>query len=329
MAEKIIDKIELRSRLNSMRVKPDGISARKYGVSIKYFDDDEIKPTKRVDYELNANLMVTNGIGEININKENIYFDQHEPDYINEIIANSISKALYPVNAYYNEKGIVSKEIINHQEIIKRWEIEKNTILEKYASEDLDEFFSIFDEKMKNRHHIEKSMQYDWLWNLFFHPVLINYGDNRTIDTEMFLSVIPYQTPLRFVGTQTIEKIPTDYHSFKVDFISKELKAPRYFYPKNAEEELLLFMGLTVNFDLDLYHHFPMHIRAYFYVYSKDWKGEKKAIKRVEFTMYQTNTEEYKNRTLSKKSPFITGGMVTLPPNKWGFDNFENVENDW
>lgn len=45
--------------------------------------------------------------------------------------------------------------------------------------------------------------------------------------------------------------------------------------------------------------------------------------------MYQIGSEEYNGKTLSNDSPFISGGLVKLPPNKWGFDNFEKIENDW
>ncbi|MFC6268190.1 hypothetical protein [Frigoriflavimonas asaccharolytica] len=329
MKEKVLDKNEVRRRLNGMRINPDGLEARKYGVSIKYFDSEELKPQKRMDYEAIVELNVTQGNGEISINKTNLFFNQHEPDFINEILAESISKSLYPVKVFYNEKGIAANNINNHEEILNRWQEQKNKILEKYKSADLDDFFNVFEKKLENKQHVAKSMNYDWFWNLFFHPVLINYGDRRSVKNEMYLAVISYQYPLRFTGTQIIEKIPTDYHSFKVEFNSDEIKAPTYFYPKNAEEDLTLWMSLKVHFDSDVYHHFPMHIRAYFEIYSKDWEGKKIISRRIEFTMYQTNSEIYKTKVLSEKSPFITGGLIKLPPNKWGFDNFEQIENDW
>ena len=72
-----------------------------------------------------------------------------------------------------------------------------------------------------------------------------------------------------------------------------------------------------------------MHTIANLEVYSKNWKGEKENISRTQFTMYQQDTQMFEGMQLSNDSPFITGGLVKLPPNKWGFDNFENLENDW
>ena len=329
MPENLLDKKEIQRRLNSISIKPEGLKARTYGVSIKYFDYNQEKPTKRIDYKVAAEVNIENGVGVISINKEEIFFNQAEPDRFHEILAAAISRSIYPVKVFYNEKGIDGEEINNHEEILLRWQAEKNKILEKYESTDLNNFFEASEKKLKNKQQLSKSMSHDWFWNLFFHPVLISYGERRRIENELYLAVIPYRAPLRFTGIQTIEKIPTDYHSFKVEFQSAEVKAPAYFYPKNADKDLALFMSLNVHFDLDLYHHFPMHIRAYFEVYSKNWEGGKVISRRIEFTMYQTNSEIYKTKQLSEKSPFITGGLVKLPPNKWGFDNFEKIENDW
>lgn len=329
MPEKVLDKKEIQRRLNSIRIKPEGLQPRKYGVSVKYFDGDNEKPTKRIDYKVIAEVKIEHGIGAISINKEEVFFNQAEPDRFHEILVAAISRSIYPVKVFYNEKGIASKEIINHKEISERWEKEKSAILEKYNSKSLDDFIQIAEEKLQNKDRLEKSLHYDCLWNLFFHPILMNYGERRSVENYLYLPIIPYQSPLRFHGIQTIEKIPTDYHSFKVNFESNELPAPKYFYPKNSPDDAKYWMSLTVYFDSDVYHHFPMHIRAYFEVYSKDWVGKNVTEKKIQFTMYQIGSEEYNGKTLSKDSPFISGGLVKLPPNKWGFDNFEKIENDW
>lgn len=322
-------KKDIQNRLNSIRIISHDLSVRKYGVTIKYYSNNDEQTSKRIDYESDVTLKINNGIGEVAVNKYNIFYNQHEPDLLNEIFANAISKSLYPVKTLLNEKGIGGSEILNQNEIIERWKNEKSKLSEKYKSEDFDEFLKKVDEKMNNKLQLEKSIHHDWFWNLFFHPKLINYGDKRTKEMDLYLSVIPYQSPVRFFGSQKIEKIPTDYHSFVINFESVETSAPKYFYPKNSIENQALFMTLKVNYDLDLYHHFPMHTRAHFEVFTKNWKGDKEIIKKIDFTMYQTNSEDYKNKKLSNESAFITGGLVKLPPNKWGFDNYEKLENDW
>lgn len=322
-----MSKKEILRRLNTIRIKPSGLSQRKYGVSVKYFSGDEQIPSKRIDYDITTNLNLEDYKGILTINKENIFYNQHLPDNINEILGDSLSKTLFPLQTYINEKGLSTNEIINHKEIISRWGKEKEKILQKHRSNSLDDFFLAADKKLANKVALERSLKYDWFWNLFFHPKFINYGDTRKTETTLNLSVIPYQSPLQFSGIQSINKIPTAYHSFIIEFNSFEIPAHPYFIPKNRLNKNY-FMSLKVIFDIDVYNHFPMHIQAYFEVYFKDFNGNKTFVKRINYTQFQENAEEYIGKKLSKDSPFITGGLVISEPNKWGFYKNE-YENDW
>ncbi|WP_415324830.1 hypothetical protein [Chryseobacterium sp. MMS23-Vi53] len=322
-----MSKKEILRRLNTLRIKPSGLQQRKYGVSVKYFSGNEQTPSKRIDYEVTTDLNIDDYKGILTINKENIFYNQHEAEGISEILNNSISNALYPLQTHLNEKGLSTNEIFNIEEIKKRWKNEKSKLLENYSSVALDEFFNAIDKKIEDISGLEKGLQNDWFWNLFFHPKFINYGETRKAKAALFLSIIPYQPAVRFPGIQTINKIPTDYHSFVIDFQSEELHADYYFI-RNISGKTDYFMSLKVIFDLDVYHHFPMHIRVYFEVYSKDLNGNKNFIKKINYTQYQQNTEEFKHKKLDKSSPFITGGLVVSEPNKWGFYKNE-YENDW
>lgn len=324
----ILSKKEILRRLNTLRIQPTGLHPRKYGVSVKYFSNDEETPSKRIDYEITTELSLASNKGILTIDKNNVFYNQHQADNISEILADSISKTLYPIQTHLNEKGIGTNEITNLEEIKDRWNLEKSKLSEKYSSKPLTDFFSAVDHKIENKTDIQKSLEYDWFWNLFFHPRFIDYGDTRKTQTALFLSVIPYQFPIRFPGIQTINKIPTDYHSFVIEFKSEEMPAEPYFIPANHSTTSSYFMSLKVIFDLDLYHHFPMHTRAYFEVFTKDHLGNKKVTKRINYTQFQLNSEEFKDKVLSKDSPFITGGLVVSEPNKWGF--YKNIyENDW
>lgn len=329
MAEISLSKQEIQRRLNTITIRPDGFSGRNYGISIKYYSKDEKQVSKRVDYEAQMTLKVNNGVGEISIDKKNVFFNQHEPDMMSEIVSDAISKSIYPVKTFINEKGISGNEILNHKEIVDRWNDQKSKLSEKYESEYFSDILKRIDDKIEQKAELEKGLRHDWFWNLFFHPKFVNYGPTREREIDLYLSIVPYKDPIRFAGTQKIEKIPTDYHSFVVNFKSGEQLAPSYLNVKNNIEEGFLFMSLKVTFDMDLYHHFAMNSRACFEVFSKNEHDKKDIVERIDFTMYQINSDEYRNKVLDDKSPFITGGLVKLPPNKWGFDNFENLENDW
>lgn len=329
MTEISLSKNEIQRRLNTITIIPTGFNGRKYGISIKYYSKDEKQTSKRVDYEAEMALKVNNGVGEISIDKKHVFFNQHEPDMMSEIVSDAISKSIYPVKTLINEKGISGNEILNYKEIVDRWTAQKNKLSEKYESEYFSDLLKRVDNKIEQKTELEKGLKHDWFWNLFFHPKFVNYGTTREREMDLYLSIVPYKNPIKFAGIQRIEKIPTTYHSFVVKFRSEELLAPSYFNIKNNVQEEFLFMSLQVTFDMDLYHHFAMNTRAYFEVFSKNENDKKEIVERIDFTMYQINSDEYKNKVLDDKSPFITGGLVKLPPNKWGFDNFENLENDW
>lgn len=322
-----MSKKEILRRLNTLRIKPQGLQQRKYNVSVKYFSNSEEIPLKRIDYNVTVDLNIESHKGFLSIIKENVFFDQHKPDSISEMLSNSVSKSLYPVTTHINEKGLSSNEIINIKEIKERWIQEKSKILEKYSGESLTNFLLTVDKKIDNKTALERSLQYDWFWNVFFHPKFIDYGETRKAETSLYLAVVPYKSPLKFTGIQTINKIPTNYHSFVIEFESHEQNAHSHFVPENNPDQHY-FMSLKVIFDMDLYHHFPMHIQAYFEVYTKDWSGNKIFVKRINYTQYQENTEEFKDKELSRTSPFITGGLVVSEPNRWGFYKNE-YENDW
>jgi hypothetical protein len=324
----VMSKKEILKRLNTLRINPLGLVTRSYGISIKYYSYEEEVPSKRIDYETNVDLNLEYNKGILTINKKNVFYNQHQPDNISEILADSISKALYPIQTHLNEKGIGTNEIYNLEEIKDRWENEKSRLSHKYSSKPLTDLFLAVDHKIENKTDLEKSLQYDWFWNLFFHPKFIDYGETRKTKTALFLSVVPYQFPIRFPGIQTINKIPTDYHSFVIEFNGEEMPADPYFIPKNLPSSSSFFMSLHVIYDLDLYHHFPMHTRAFFEVFTKDHLGNKASVKKINYTQFQLNNEEYKDKILSKDSPFITGGLVISEPNQWGF--YKNIyENDW
>ncbi len=323
----LMSKKEILRRLNSLRIRPFGLTQRKYGITVKYFSENEEIPSKRIDYDVNVELSLDYNRGTLTVHKENIYYNQHQPDRINEILGDSMSKVLYPLQTIINEKGLTTSEILNHKEMMSRWELEKKKIVQNHQSDSLYSFFAAADKKLSDKTGVERSLKYDWFWNLFFHPKFIDYGEFRTTETSLNLSVIPYRPPVKFSGTQLIHKIPTKYHSFVIEFNSNEMAAHPYFIPRHYTHQSC-FMSLKVIFDMDVYHHFPMHVQAYFEVYTKDWAGNKIFIKRINYTQFQENTGEYKDRKLDRDSPFITGGMVVSEPNPWGF--YKNrYENDW
>lgn len=112
---------------------------------------------------------------------------------------------------------------------------------------------------------------------------------------------------MKFTGKQKITTEITEHHSVEIHFKSNEMMAHNYFISQinNINSENLMYMRLNVYFDLDVYHLFPMHTRAYFEVYSKDSEGRETLIKRIEFTQYQEDTEDNKTAPPEKRSSYL------------------------
>lgn len=297
-------KQELNLQNNTPLINFGNLKSRKYAVSVKYFEKGEQKPSKRIDYI--SEIIITSSQKEyfFTISKENIWFNQHEPDLINEMIADELSKIIYPIQAKINDKGEFLG-ITNFNQIANsRWHRNKLRATQKYTTEIAQRFYQAFEKNIESRSVFEKSLQYDWFWNLLFHPKYIDYGNENSLKTSLFLAVVPYEFPIQFTGKQTINTQITVYHSVEIKFTSDEIAAHSYFVPKNNKADQV-FMKLNVYFDLDVYYLLPMHVRAYFEVYYKDLEGKEIPIKRVEFTQYQEETEKNKTVPPEKRSAFL------------------------
>ena len=65
MNELRLTKKEIQNRLNTLKINPNGLQTRKYGVTTKYFSGNEESPDKRIAYEATVKLNINNRIGEL------------------------------------------------------------------------------------------------------------------------------------------------------------------------------------------------------------------------------------------------------------------------
>lgn len=279
-----------------MELNLHNLAYRHYGISVKYYRTDDQDPYKRIDYDTKVEISAGEAGWILSIGKENVFFNQHEPDAVNEILSSYITRSLYPVQTEVNNQLINVKGITNHQEIIKRWQSYKNQLTDKYAGNTVDEMVAVADAKFNNRALIEKSMKYDMFWNLFFHPKHIRYGEQFNVKTDLHLALAPYQYPVRFTGVQTFNPEKTSYNSILVNFNSDEMDVPEYLIPSGKAGRQHYQMKLNVIFDLDATHLFPMHTRAYFEIYYKDTDNKIQSDTKIHFTMYQSNTDQQDNQ---------------------------------
>ncbi|MBZ4188639.1 hypothetical protein [Niabella beijingensis] len=263
-----------------------GLGMRSYGVSVKYYEGTEFNPHKRIDYNAAITLAEHESGFLMRLNKQEVFFNQHEPDTISERFAAVISRSLYPVETVIDGWGKQVAGIVNHQEILNRWENNKRQLLEKYEGPVVSDFTAAADRKIATSSLLQRSMDYDLFWNLFFHPKYMAYSEKYMQPADLYLSVIPYRSPVRFPGMQRIIPQVTEYGSIEVKFVSEEQEAPEELLPE-AKKETPCFMKATVSFDLDVKHHFAMHTNAVLEIYQQEGKYTAIPVKKLQFVMYQ------------------------------------------
>jgi hypothetical protein len=262
---------------------------RNYGVSVKYFKEEESTPYKRIDYDAKITLTPDRNIY---IEKNNVYYNRHEPDTVSEIVASIFAKSIYPVRTIINGRGLSRLEVLNREEILQRFNVHKNKLVEKYSSKHLEELMTKFEERLQHPRYLQNIFRNDWFCNLLFHPKILDYKESEGIDIRLALSVVPYGSPVIFEGKQKLTEQATYYDSHIITFNSKEQPASAYFIPKKANNDERYYMALNVIFDIDVHHNFSMHTRASLSVFGKDAKNYRKEIKRIEYTQYQQNMEK-------------------------------------
>ncbi|WP_326983156.1 hypothetical protein VUJ46_00995 [Chryseobacterium sp. MYb264] len=98
-----------------------GLRSRNYATTIKYFDAANTSVSKRIDYTINILLTSKENRYLLNIDKKHFWFNRHQPDLINERIAEDLAKTIHPVQVGTDEKGNYSG-ITNFNEITNgRW----------------------------------------------------------------------------------------------------------------------------------------------------------------------------------------------------------------
>lgn len=81
-----------------------------------------------IHYKLIAELKIVNGDGIVRLAKKNIFYNQHRPELINEIISDRISTSIFPIGSTINERGVSNYEVLNYEEITKRWKQSKSLL---------------------------------------------------------------------------------------------------------------------------------------------------------------------------------------------------------
>lgn len=147
---------------------------RKYGYHYQNFDNEKL--TKEVHYEVEINCKPRNTYDDFvyEINRKQIYVNQKQPDLLIEQMLEKCSKVIFPIKIIPYDDGTIS-EIHNHDEIVARWRALREQLSDYYYSAIAYKVLNKIQNVILDKKELEKSLNQDWLFHLYFAPLYIDY----------------------------------------------------------------------------------------------------------------------------------------------------------
>ena len=269
---------------NPITFHPRPRSSRKYGVSIKYFDEDLQAPSKRVDFQVTLGIEQYKNeerVWQLSIDRTELFINRHEPDLISEQLAALAMQALYPIKVDVNHRNQIFRGIANHGDILQRWASISEKIADKYAGDYSELFIRKMSDNISNASEIERALGFDMFWSVFFHPQYLNYDAELGQDIDFYFPILPYKK-MRFQGRQILETEYTEYGTYAVNFSSvQELPDEIKWKDRNAR------MRLDARFDLEGNGGLMKNAVVNWGIFNKDGRS---AGRSIQFSAYGINT---------------------------------------
>lgn len=169
-----------------------------YGTIINYKDNGQLKNkihfTSTIEFIKEENDFF---IALLQINQ--VYINDKKPELTIEKLADKISKVLYPVKIALNSKGQLHS-ILNIQDIHRRWETMKPSILEYYkGGSELGNLISSFEKNIQSASLLKRSFEEHPFYQIYFLPLYQTYSTDLSFTSndfhsKTFQSVDEFQT---------------------------------------------------------------------------------------------------------------------------------------
>ncbi|CAC9974574.1 LysM peptidoglycan-binding domain-containing protein [Flavobacterium panici] len=145
-----------------------------YGTIIQYKENNQVKD--KIHFTSQIEFLKRDGnfsIVKFQINQ--VYINNKEPELVIEKLADRISKALYPVLLRLNDKGEI-ENIVNIDEIQRRWDIIKPSILEYFkGGNEIDKLIASFEKNIMSASLLKRSFHEHPFYQIYFAPIYQKY----------------------------------------------------------------------------------------------------------------------------------------------------------
>ena len=147
---------------------PEELSDKTYGVMINFLPKD---------LKIHYKIKVKRTAQFLEIIKEKTYINNQEINQTIEQLFEKAEQVLYPLQIITDEKGRLF-QIINSEEIKKRWEKDCKPKLEDYyKSETAENIISKLDQSFEDLNEKKELLERNLFYKLFFQPLYTSYPD--------------------------------------------------------------------------------------------------------------------------------------------------------
>ncbi|WP_027393184.1 hypothetical protein [Aquimarina latercula] len=262
----------LSSQNNILTLNPKK-EINQYNVCLKHFSGTDLSETKRLDFTVSVEFTgESENSYEWRINKSNFFFNQKEATLLVEEVSIFFVNTLYPLDIATN----VSGEIIgirNHSEIIERWSVIKEKLIQEYRGELILKLIKKFEKLIKNPLKLEISLSKEIFWSVFFTKRYQNYGETFKKSSLINLPLEAYQPPLSYNGFLKLIPDNSAKNPLKLIFQGSTSIPSSSKWHLNMKTDKLT-SGLDIEYILDKNSKIPVNIKVFCDVFNETKKED-------------------------------------------------------
>lgn len=162
------------------------------------------KEEKRIHYSTALNCTKEfEFVYNLTLHKNQVYIDYKAPNMLAEDLANSLAKPLYPIEVQIGRSATLLG-VTNQPQIQQRWEIEKPKLSRYFKSAIAEEQINAVDAAYKNRTAIEKALQRDLFFSLYFSGLYTKYFTSLQINNTVNIPIYPFLKGIKYDIKQSV-----------------------------------------------------------------------------------------------------------------------------
>ncbi|PXY43556.1 hypothetical protein [Flavobacterium hydrophilum] len=177
---------------------------RLYGFTCENFENDSLISSIHYEVKMVCIQSYEDNSFSYEINRKQVYIDNTAPDLKIEQIADSCAQAIFPIQIKVSEEGEII-EVINHNDIKKRWPAIKDKLSKYYQGNIVSEILDSVESTLSNKTILEESICKTWFFHLYFRPIYNKYIKNESLQYTWESPVFGHQI-INYDIQQSIEE---------------------------------------------------------------------------------------------------------------------------